>query len=498
MTYNTEHNYTEQTVSGMVLREQMSQLLAQTTVETVNKQRRSLMEKKLQELQLSASEFSAAEGSQSTRTQVTTDEVAQVLSPKDNSEQLDHQHKKYLQTKLPSQCFVILIFSLSSMLLPFCIDMYLSAFPAIASEYNVPVQRIEFSLSIYFIGIALGQILFGPLSDSIGRKMITVLAFILVAISSVIIAHIDNLFTLYSLRFIQGFFCAAILVTSTSILRDIYTTVDFVRINGIITLIFFIAPFVAPLIGSYIASNSSWHYIFYFIGVLSLISFFLFLKFIPETINPAFKRKLDFKSTFATMGNILVDGKSLWLIILMSSASCVIFAYVSMASGVFITFYDIKPEHFPYLFMINIVTQIGFNIFNTKMVKYLAPSKLLFIGIVWTFVAGIYCVLNSFFQLGFYSILFGIMLGMSATPLIFLNSIAIYLEYHYRHSGTAASLVNISRWILPGVVTAAAQQIDPHRGYTMLMLMGIFSLFIVFSYAMFNHYVKKSNEQVKN
>ncbi|RIY35021.1 Bcr/CflA family efflux MFS transporter [Psittacicella gerlachiana] len=484
----SENNYKEDFLDSHEIKAKMVEILAQADVEQINQRRRQLMEAKLQELKDDLAKLTAANPSVSPFKEVDPEleQVSHVLSPKNNLEELDHKHKRYLQGLLPAQWVVIIIFALTSMLLPFCIDMYLSAFPAMAREYQVDVSRIEFSLSIYFVGIALGQLLWGPLADSIGRKGITSIAFIFLFISSIVIAHLDNLTMLYTLRFIQGFFCAAILVSSTSILRDIYETVDFVRINGIVTLIFFAAPFLAPLIGAYIAVASSWHYIFYSIGIMSLICFALFVKFIPETLNPAFKRKVNFKQTFKIFGQVLGDGRSFWLIMLMSCSSCVIFAYVSMASGVFQNFYGISEQVFPYIFVLSVITQVLFNIFNTKMVKYMSPAKLLLVGMVWQLLSGVFCLGASLLDTGFYGILIGVILAMSASPLIFLNSIALYLEIHYRQSGTASSLVNISRWILPGVVTAVAQHIDPYRGYTMLMTMGIFSILIFVCFLSYN------------
>ncbi|RIY31806.1 hypothetical protein CKF54_06075 [Psittacicella hinzii] len=470
------------------IRQKVANILASTTAEKINQNRRSLMEAELAKMHDSLAKLTASQGNEEQVHVIDPEleEASKFLSPKSNLEELDHEHKKHLQTLLPKQWIVIITFALTSMLLPLCIDMYLSAFPTMASEYGVEVNRIEFSLSIYFVGIALGQILWGPLADSIGRKNITSLSFICILLTSVFIAHVNSLTSLYILRFIQGFFCAALLVTSTSILRDIYETVDFVRINGIVTLIFFAAPFLAPLIGSYIAVASSWHYIFYSIGAMSLVCFVLFIKYIPETLNPAFKRRVNFKQTFKIFGQVLVDGRSFWLIMLMSCSTCVIFAYVSMASGVFQKFYNISEELFPYIFVLSVITQVMFNIFNTKMVKHLSPTKLLLIGMFWQLFAGLFCVVASLLDTGFYGILFGVILAMSASPLIFLNAIALYLEIHYRQSGTASSLVNVSRWILPGVVTAAAQNIDPYKGYTMLMLMGIFSILIFLSFVFYN------------
>ncbi|RIY32153.1 hypothetical protein CJP74_05135 [Psittacicella melopsittaci] len=499
MSENTNYNYSY--LDREAIRKKMVELLEESDVEQINQRRRQLMETELEKLKEDTVLLTKANAAPSVAKEIDheLEQVSHVLSPKNNLEELDHLHKKYLQGLLPKQSLVIIIFALTSMLLPFCIDMYLSAFPAMAREYSVDISRIEFSLSIYFIGIALGQLLWGPLSDSIGRKGITCVAFICVLISSVIIANIDDLTTLFALRFAQGFFCAAILVTSTSILRDIYETVDFVRINGIVTLIFFAAPFLAPLVGAYIAVASSWHYIFYSIALMSLICFVLFIKYIPETLNPAFKRKVNFKQTFKVFTQVLGDGRSFWLIILMSCSTCVIFAYVSMASGVFQGFYGISESMFPYIFVLSVITQVLFNIFNTKMVKYMAPAKLLLIGMCWQLFSGIFCILASLLDTGFYGILIGVILAMSASPLIFLNSIALYLEIHYRQSGTASSLVNISRWILPGIVTAITQNIDPYRGYTMLMAMGIFSILIFMSFIFYNLcnkvYLKKEQAQ---
>lgn len=409
----------------------------------------------------------------------------------DDYYQADMKHKQALRSKLPPRWLIVAIFASSSMLLPFCIDMYLSAFPTMAADFGVEVNRIELSLSMYFIGIALGQILWGPLSDSWGRKWIASAAYTALAISSAIITQVYDLNVFLTLRFVQGFFSAAILIASTSILRDIYDTREFVAINGLINIIFFVAPFLAPLVGSYIVLFSNWHMIFWFIGFMALLSTVLFTWTIPETINPLFKRKLDLGNTLRQMGSIATDGASLWLILLMSVASCMTFTYVTMSSGVFQTFYHVSPTIFPYLFMINIIGASVFNIVNTRLVKKFPPQKLLYFGVIGSLGAGIFSMATSFMDLGLPVIVFGCMLTQSVSPLIFLNAIAVYLEMHYKHSGTASSLVNLMRWIMPGMVTILAQQVDPHRGYTMLFMMGLFSSLLFVCFMCYNFYYNK-------
>lgn len=416
------------------------------------------------------------------------DDLAPASSGEDVDEQ-DNAHKLALQAKLPNQWIVVISFALCSMLLPFCIDMYLPAFPAIAAEYDVPVSAIEFSLSVYFIGIALGQFLWGPLSDAIGRRFITLLSFVFIFISSALISNISSLSAMYFLRFWQGFFCASLLVTATAILRDIYHTKDFVRLNGLVTLIFFAAPFLAPLVGSFIAAYSTWHYIFYAISLGSAVCFVLFWVYIPESINPAFKRKLAFGRTLVTMKEVLTEKRSFWMIALMTASSCMIFSYVSMASGVFQQYWGISAQVFPFLFMLNIVGQTFLNWVNTKAVDKISPAKLLQWGVTMAAITGLFNMLLALFvDAPFWLFVFGIFLSMSATPLIFLNAIALYLELHYKHSGTATSLVNVARWLVPGIFTALVQQVNPHGGYTMLFSIGLFSFLTAVSFVLYRRY----------
>lgn len=428
--------------------------------------------------------------SQSTNSsRATTTDKAQ--SSQEAFRQADLAHKENLRAHLPARWVIVLIFALASMLLPFCIDMYISAFPAMAQDLGVTVQGVELTLSLYYIGIALGQLIWGPLADSYGRKGVTSIAFVALTVATILLTQVENIDMFYGLRFIQGFFSAAILIASTSVLRDIYDTREFVSINGIINIIFFVAPFLAPLIGSYIVVLSNWHMIFAFIGGLSLVTTVLFVFTIPETINPAFKRKLNMGHTLGQMWEVATDGTSFWLILIMTMASCMTFTYITMSSGVFQTYYGITPTMFPFLFMINIVGATLFNVINSKLVKKHSPQKLLMVVVVGCLLAGIFNVSAALMEASFPVLVFGCMLTQSLSPLLFLNGIAVFLEIHFKHSGTATSLVNLFRWIMPGVVTIIAQHVDPQRGFTMLFMLGLFSCLTVVFFILYNYCYKR-------
>ena len=101
------------------------------------------------------------------------------------------------------------------------------------------------------------------------------------------------------------------------------------------------------------------------------------------------------------------------------------------------------------------------------------------------------CIVVICFDLGLVGIVTAVLLCMSSCTFIFLNAIALYLEIQYRHAGTAGSLVNICRWIMPGVVTALVQQLDPWRGYTMISMIGLFAGLVILTYFVYKYYLAK-------
>lgn len=157
------------------------------------------------------------------------------------------------------------------MLMPIAIDMYLPALPVIAKEFSVDPGRVQMTLSSYVLGFAIGQIFYGPMSDSIGRKPVIlggVLIFTLAAAACALSQTVDQLI---HMRFLHGLSAASASVVINALMRDMFSKDEFSRMMSFVILVMTVAPLLAPIIGGALLFWLSWHAIFWTIAAASLV-----------------------------------------------------------------------------------------------------------------------------------------------------------------------------------------------------------------------------------
>ncbi|WP_259065754.1 multidrug effflux MFS transporter [Mucilaginibacter sp. X4EP1] len=184
---------------------------------------------------------------------------------------------------MKKQNYIIIILGLLSAIGPFSIDMYLPAFPAIARNLHTSVSSVSLSLSSFFIGISLGQLIYGPLLDKINRKMPLCAGIALYFFASLGCLWVTSVNVLIGLRFLQALGGSAGLVTSRTIVRDLFSVSDSAKIFSRLMLLIGISPILAPLFGSYVSAVWGWQYIFLTLSVLALSLLIAVYFFIPET-----------------------------------------------------------------------------------------------------------------------------------------------------------------------------------------------------------------------
>lgn len=156
----------------------------------------------------------------------------------------------------------ILTLGILSMLPPFGVDMYLPSFLEIAKDLGVSPEQVQHTLTSFAYGMAFGQLFWGPFGDSFGRKPIILLGVIVGALTALVLTEINSVGNFTALRFVQGFFGAAPVVLSGALLRDLFSKDQLSKVMSTITLVFMLAPLVAPIIGGYIVKFFHWHAIF--------------------------------------------------------------------------------------------------------------------------------------------------------------------------------------------------------------------------------------------
>lgn len=168
-----------------------------------------------------------------------------------------------MTTRPHSSFKIVFILGLLAMLMPLSIDMYLPALPVISAQFGVPAGSAQMTLSTYILGFALGQLFYGPMADSLGRKPVILGGTLVFAAAAVACALAQTIDHLIIMRFFHGLAAAAASVVINALMRDIYPKEEFSRMMSFVMLVTTIAPLVAPMAGGAVLVWFSWHVIFW-------------------------------------------------------------------------------------------------------------------------------------------------------------------------------------------------------------------------------------------
>ena len=181
---------------------------------------------------------------------------------------------------------LILILGLLSAIGPFSIDMYLPGFPTIAEDLNTSVESVSYSLSSFFIGICLGQIICGPLLDRFGRKRPLYVGLVLYILASVGCALANSIEVLIGFRFLQAMGGCVGMVAPRAIVRDVFPVEENAKIFSLLILVLGVSPIIAPTAGSYVIAHWGWHMVFVVLAIVTLLLLIAVVFLLPESKQP--------------------------------------------------------------------------------------------------------------------------------------------------------------------------------------------------------------------
>lgn len=259
---------------------------------------------------------------------------------------------------------------------PFAIDMYLPAFPAIAADLRADHGLVEMSLTSYFAAVSLFQIVYGPLSDRLGRKAPLYVGLALYVAGAVGCAMAGDVWALIAFRFLQGVGgCAAIVVTR-AVVRDLHTGADAARLMATIMLVFSVSPMLAPLVGSALAGMAAWRAIFWVNAAIGLMAVALTLALLPETRPPPDRSTGPIGRVAADYLCLLRDARFVGLVLVGAFSQVTFFAYLGGSSAVFQEYYGLSPTAYSGLFAFNSVAFITAAQFNSALIRRFGAARL--------------------------------------------------------------------------------------------------------------------------
>lgn len=257
---------------------------------------------------------------------------------------------------MPSQTHFLrnaLILGLLTAIGPFAIDMYLPSLPFIGSSLQADPDKVMMSLTAFFITFAVGQLVFGPVSDLLGRRLPLYFGVTLFIGASVGCALADSVETLIAFRLLQGFGGAAGIVIPRAIVRDLHSGVEEARLLGLLMLVFSVSPLLAPLFGSVIIEALGWRTVFWFVAGIAVVASSLGLALVPETRTAAQRAGTSVGGMIRTCGLLFTDRTFMGLVLATSFAICGFFVFLANAPFVMMGQYGLSPIGFSITFSLN-------------------------------------------------------------------------------------------------------------------------------------------------
>ena len=350
----------------------------------------------------------------------------------------------------------IMLLALFTALGPLSIDMYLPALPQMAQDFGVGTQMIANSVPAYFLGLALGQLLYGPISDRIGRKKPLYFGMALFALASLLCVYASDASLLIAARILQALGGCVGVVIARAAIRDCLDMQASAQAFSSMMIVMSIAPIVAPIFGAWILHFLSWQAIFVLLMLIGLICLGCVHFFFQETLPVEKRLQLGVKQVLAQYGKILKD-KSFRLPMLAGCLSgAAMFCYISSAAAVLMDLYGLSQQQFAYAFALNAFGIMLLSSLNKRLVHTVSiDQRLLLGGVIQTSGALIICVAAIIEIAPLWIVMLGLFMAVAGIGFTGPNAMALAMSKQGAHAGAASALMGSMQFacgLLGGVV----------------------------------------------
>lgn len=359
-----------------------------------------------------------------------------------------------MTTRQQSSFSIVFILGLLAMLMPLSIDMYLPALPVIAEQFGVPAGSAQMTLSTYILGFALGQLLYGPMADSVGRKPVILGGTLIFAAAAVACALAQSIDQLITMRFFHGLAAAAASVVINALMRDIYPKEEFSRMMSFVMLVTTIAPLLAPMIGGAVLVWFSWHMIFWILAIAALLASLMIFFFINETLPVERRQKFHIRTTIGNFATLFRHKRVLSYMLASGFSFAGMFSFLSAGPFVYIEINHVSPQDFGYYFALNIVFLFIMTIINSRFVRRVGAINMFRAGLWIQFVMALWMVLCAAFGAPFWTLVIGVAAFVGCVSLVASNAMAVILDEFPHMAGTASSLAGTFRFGIGAIVGA--------------------------------------------
>jgi len=349
-----------------------------------------------------------------------------------------------------------IILGLLSAIGPFAIDMYLPALPSIGQSLHANAATVQLSLTVFFVAVGGGQLLYGPLSDMFGRKLPLYVGLSLFCCGSLACALAPDGEVFLLGRFVQGLGACGGMVIPRAVVRDLHSGVEATRLMSLLMLVFSISPLLAPLTGSFVIQVTGWRGVFWMVLAAAIIGFGI-LTTLKESRPRAARAGSSLYGAFHSYRKLIADRHFLGTVMIGTCGMASFFLYLSNSPYVMIEHYHLSPRGFSLLFSVNAASFFVAAQFNGTLASRLGLKTL--VRRAATGFALAMVLLLALFAAGFDHLVIMVLLLCCAYACLGMTvptSSILALEEHGAIAGTASSLIGTLQFGLGSVVMATS------------------------------------------
>ncbi|KFL33748.1 MULTISPECIES: multidrug effflux MFS transporter [unclassified Sulfurospirillum] len=335
---------------------------------------------------------------------------------------------------------VVLTLASLSAITPLAIDMYLPAFPSIAADLHTTIPNVEISLSLFFFGMAMGQLFGGPISDAYGRRPMIVIGLVVFALSSFLLTLTDDITLFWILRGIQSFGGGIATVNVSAIVRDMFDGKESARIFSLIAMVMLMAPLLAPTLGSLVLKFFKWEVIF--------MSLFLYTFFVLGFYLIRFPKVEQKRSKITPIQNyktVLTHKQAMIFIVSQILCTSGMYTYITSSSFIYMEHFHLSASQFSLFFGASVLMMMVCGRLNAWIVKKKDPLMLLRFGINAQAIVGI-LLFASQESTSVYPIFLLIGLYIGLLGFIFSNAVSLILEFFPTISASANAIIGVLQY----------------------------------------------------
>ena len=360
---------------------------------------------------------------------------------------------------------------------PLSIDMYLPAFPEITRALGTGASQVQLTLTACVAGLALGQLVIGPLSDRLGRRTPLIAAMLTYAVASLLCAAATSVGALIALRFVQGLAGAGGIVISRAVVRDLHSGAAAVRLFSSLMLVTGLAPILAPLAGGQLLAVTSWKGIFLSLSILSALIAVLAAVGLRETLPVERRSPSGLRRTVDTMAGLLRDRSFVGHALAGGLTFGALFAYISGSSFVLQRIYGLSPQLFSLAFAMNGLGLIAASQVNARVVERVGPTRLLRRALGFVVASAlVLLVVVSVGGLSVWAVLAPMFVIVSSLAFVLPNATALALAEHGAVAGTASALLGVIQFLIGAIAAPLVGVAGPDSAVPMGVVMALLAV----------------------